>query len=200
MKLWILGIAASVTAFLFSWRKRRTQARRALGPPAPESTASALDWHEHKLTNLAYSVGGLSLGMTQKEAGLKIPGGAKRGEQTWSWGPHGLNTVRFVEGRVREVWGDRLEVNGEVILKRGGSVGSLDCLRAWGDPSRREVAVEDYHIFTSAPFVIISSVLNESAALSLEHKILLGTEDVKDKVFRVALGFLEDEPGRTAHI
>ena len=198
MKLWILGIAASVAAFLFLSKRRRAQAGSALNPP--ESTTLVTDWHEQKLTNLEYSVGGLSLGMTQHEAQLKIPSGARRDEKTWSWGPHGLNTVRFVEGRVREVWGDRLEVDGEGVLKRGDSVEALDCLRSLGDPSYRKVGIEDYHILNSTPFVITSTVLNEAAALSLEHKIILGTEDVKDMVFRVALGFQEDEPEQNTHI
>lgn len=164
------------------------------------SLQAGLSWNEHDLQELPFTMEGLRLGMTQEQARAVIPDvPAKRTESFWTWGPHQMKAALFKEGRIRELRGVQLERCSEVVVRQGDPVEALIALNLPSQTLESQTGTEYQQILKIPPFEIAGSVMNENAALSLEHKIIVGTDDVVGKIFQVSLRF-ETSTTSASHI
>ena len=198
MEYWIIGIASLVAVLFLPWRKNATSSRN-VPDQARCSSNPHLEWHDEELRRRPYSIEGLRLGMSQEQALAVIAEKpAKRTNFSWIWGPHQMNSALFQDGRLREIRGTRLESGGEFLIQQGQSVESLPVLKIPGQTIEKEGATEYQRVYKLPPFEILVSVMNENAMLSLEHKVIIGTDDVKDKIFQITLRYEKTQP--SSHI
>lgn len=198
MEYWIIGIASLVAVLFLPWRKNATSSRN-VPDQARCSPEPHLEWNDEELRRVPYSIEGLRLGMSQEQAlAVMAEMPAKRTTSSWAWGPHQMNSALFHDGRLRELRGTRLESCGEIIVRQGQSVESLSVLEIPGQTIENEGATEYQRVYKLPPFEILVSVMNENAMLSLEHKVIVGTDEVKDKIFQITLRYEKTQP--SSHI
>lgn len=154
------------------------------------SLQAGLPWNDHELQQLPFAVEGLRLGMTQEQARAVIPEvPARRTDNFWTWGPHQMKTALFQDGRIRELRGVQLERCGEVVVRQGDPVEALTALNLPSQTLKSQTGLEYQQVLKMPPFEIVGTIMHENAALSLEHKVILGTDDVVGKVFQLSLRF-----------
>ncbi len=160
------------------------------------ATAPSRAWPEEALAGSPWSVHGIRLGASAKEAAAALKGLEtaereplqKPSALCWRWGPHGMSSVIFRDGRVEEVWGSRLERDGVALLAQGD--GEADLLARLGPPSREfaySMNSEKHLFFESAPLLLDLTVTTQDAHGSPAHQELFGSTDVVGRLFQVCL-------------
>lgn len=153
-------------------------------------------WPEEALQGSPWSVNGIRLGASAKEVAAALKGleaAAREPLQKpsalcWRWGPHGMSSVIFRDGRVEEVWGSRLERDGVALLGQGEAEAEL--LERLGPPSREfgySLATEKHLFFETPPLLLDLTVTTEDAHGSPAHQELFGSPEVVGRLFQVCL-------------
>ena len=160
-------------------------ATRGQAPPVERA------WPNEALGQLAFSIHGIRLGCTRAEAAAILGDGFREvTDVCWRWGAHDMSSVLFDGDRVSEIWGTSLEKDGRIILKQGDSTAALSAL---GDNSRAFNGSTEMHIIWCQPHSLLDvTVTNESARGSEEHREILQSNEVVDKVFHIGLKLEED--------
>lgn len=173
--------------------------KRSVGDSAPsleESSKPPLEWHEDQLLDWPFSLGGIRLGMPVQDARKIVPEEmTDRTERLWTWGEYGMSSARLEEGRIRELWGTALECGGELIVSQGDPVESLASIELPGEDFGFRMSTEYYRLFKQGPFAISVSIVAEDAMFSPQHREILGSDQVVDKVFQISLRFHADPRG-----
>lgn len=153
-------------------------------------------WPEEPLESSPWSVHGIRLGASASEvaAALRTLEAGEReplrkpSALCWRWGPHGMSSVIFRDGRVEEVWGSQLEQDGAALLHQGDS--EADLRARLGPPTREfgySLATEKHLFFETAPLLLDVTVTTEDAHGSPAHQELFGSSDVVGRLFQVCL-------------